>query len=254
MATEESGQAPTAFARDREVARRPLADWLGLLGVAAIVVFTGAGSRLAFDLDRAGGPAFWGFAIGPTLVVAVIALVRAARDGDLAHMVRPEWGDATRGILSAALLLGAAVAFSHVVTPEGSPRSSWMARVYLQLGDPGWLRAHTGMVAGVLLVAAAGEEIVWRGLVTQLLAERVGSRFAWAWATIPYALSLSPTVWTLRDPEAGLNPLLVLAALGLGLVWGGMARWTKRLPPSILSHAAFDWCVIVLFRLWGSGG
>ena len=46
-------------------------------------------------------------------------------------------------------------------------------------------------------------------------------------------------------------PLVVVATLGAGLVWGAMARSFGRLVPSILSHALFDWTVIVLFRFWG---
>ncbi len=222
------------------------------LSVASIVALLAAGQWFAFGLERAGSTWFWAYAIAPTAVVALVALVRAARDGELVELVRPEWGDATRGILSAALLLGGAVAFLRVVAPAGSSRESWMARIYLQLGDPGWLRAHTGLVALLVLVAATAEEVVWRGLVTRLIAERVGSRFAWIWAAVPCALAQVPTAWTLRDPEAGLNPLLIAGALALGLVWGAMARWTRRLTPSILSHAAFDWCVIMLFRLWGT--
>ena len=226
---------------------------LGWAAIGGVVLALGAAGWLAFDLERAGSTAFWVYAIAPTAAVAVVALVRAARDGELGDLVRPEWGDATRAILSAALLLGGTVGFLRVVAPAGSPRESWMARVYLQLGDTGWLRGHAGLVALMVLAAAAAEEIVWRGLVTRLIAERVGSRSAWIWAAVAYAMAQIPTAWVLRDPEAGLNPLLIVGALALGLVWGAMARWTRRLMPSILSHAAFDWCVIMLFRLWGSG-
>jgi membrane protease YdiL (CAAX protease family) len=225
----------------------------GLVMVAGVVAIVGAGQWLAFDLDRAGGVSFWAWAIGPTALVAVYALVRAHRDGDLEQLVRPAWGDTTRGILSAAMLVAAAIAFVHVVAPAGSARESWTARLYLQLGDPRWLRGHASLVTALVVTAAAAEELVWRGLVPSLLAERVGSRTAWAWAAVAYALAQLPTLVALRDPEAGLNPLLVLAALGLGLVWGGMARFSRRIAPSVLSHAAFDLAVILLFRLWGSG-
>ena len=221
--------------------------------VGAIVVFVGAGMHLAFDLDRAGSVWFWVYAVVPTLALAVVALARLARDGELRGLLMPAWGDATRGILSTAVLLAGAAAASHLIAPTGSPRESWLARLYLQIGDPNWLRAHAASTGAVLVVAAAAEEIVWRGLVTRLLAEKVGSRTAWIWAAIPYALAHLPTVWALRDPEAGLNPVLVLGALGLGLVWGALARQTGRLPPVILSHAAFDWVVIMMFRLWGPG-
>jgi membrane protease YdiL (CAAX protease family) len=221
--------------------------------VALVLLGLGASSWLAWNLERAGTVSFWVYVIAPTLVVAVVALARAVRDGEAFEMVRPEWGDATRGILSAVLLLGATVACLHVMAPTGSPRESWVARIYLQLGDPRWLRAHNGLIGAAILVAAAAEEIVWRGLVTRLIAERVGSRSAWVWAALCYALAQVPTAWALRDPEAGLNPMLILGALGLGLVWGGMARWTRRLAPSVLSHAGFTWCVVMLFRLWGAG-
>ncbi len=240
---------------ERDAARpEEESGWRAWAGIGGIVALLAVASLFAFDQGRAGPVSFFACAIGPTLLVAIVALVRAARDGELAALVRPEWGDATRGILSAALLLGGAVAFLHALAPAGSPREHWMERIYLPLGDARWLRAHAGLVAIFVLVAAAAEEIVWRGLVTRLLAEQVGSRFAWVWAAIPCALAQAPTVWALRDPEAGPNPLLVVGALALGLAWGAMARWTRRLTPSILSHAAFDWCVIMLFRLWGSGG
>ena len=97
---------------------------------------------------------------------------------------------------------------------------------------------------------AAAEEIVWRGLATSLLAETIGSRFAWAAGAGLYALAYVPTMAALAVPS-GPNPLLPIAALGAGLVWGAMARRAGRLTPGIVSHALFDWCVVVMFRLWG---
>jgi membrane protease YdiL (CAAX protease family) len=247
---------PSLPKRAKEPDRPPAApfrDARGWAAIAVVIAFIGAGAHFAFDLERAGQVWFWVLAIGPTVIVAAFALVRAARDGELAELVQPAWGDATRGLLSAAVLLGGSVLALRVLAPNGSPRESWVARLYLQLGDPTWLRAHAAVMAMVVLLAAAAEEIVWRGLVTRLIAEKIGSRWAWVWAAIPYALAHAPTAWALRDPEAGLNPLLVLGALGLGLFWGGLARSQRRLAPSILSHAAFDWCVLMVFRLWGSG-
>jgi membrane protease YdiL (CAAX protease family) len=208
---------------------------------------------VAFSVERAGTVWFWTLAAAPSIVVGAFALMRAHRDGELAGWLKPVWGDPTRGILSAILLVGAGLAFVHVVAPSGSPRESWMARLYLQFGDPSSLRAHAVPVAVAVVVAAASEEVVWRGLVTRQIAESVGSRTAWLWAAVLYALAQTPTLWQLRDPVAGINPVLVLAALALGLVWGAMARRFGRLMPGILSHAAFDWCVIMVFRLWGPG-
>jgi hypothetical protein len=55
----------------------------------------------------------------------------------------------------------------------------------------------------------------------------------------------------MRDPDAGPNPLVPLAALGAGLVWGWMAQRYERLLPGIFSHVLFDWTVVMMFRLWG---
>jgi membrane protease YdiL (CAAX protease family) len=218
--------------------------------VAASVIVTGASSYLAFSPERSGTVAFWALAIGPTVALAAAAAAWAQREGFLAEWLTPRWGDFTRGVLGAAGLFVAAWGVTRVVTPVGSPREIWLVSLYGQIGDPRALQAHAPLVAAAVIVAALAEEIVWRGTVTQLVAERVGSRLAWIWAAGLYALALLPTAWALRAGY-GLNPGLVLAAGGAGLVWGGMARAFGGLAPSILAHALFDWAVLMMFPLWG---
>jgi membrane protease YdiL (CAAX protease family) len=89
---------------------------------------------------------------------------------------------------------------------------------------------------------------VWRGLVLDRLAERFGSRRGWILSALCYSLSLAPTLFALRDPVAGLNPLLMIAALGCGIVWGFMAARFGRLFPAIFSHMAFTYFSAVQFR------
>lgn len=223
-----------------------------VLGIALITAALAATSHFAFQLERAGSTSFWALAVLPTLAVAIAAAVLAHRDeeGGITVWLRPAWGDFTRGVVGAALVFGAAYAVSRVFA--GTPRESWLARLYLQLGDPKALREGMPIYAVGIVVAAAAEEVVWRGLVTRLLARAIGERWAWAVAAVPYALAHAPTVWSLRDPEAGINPMLVMAALGAGLVWGAMARrYGGRLVPGILAHAMFDWLVVFTFRLFG---
>ena len=153
------------------------------------------------------------------------------------------------GVLTGLLFLFASWGVARFLV--GTPRESWLARIYLQLGDPSDLKSHAAYVGGALVVFAIAEELVWRGLVTALVSELVGARAAWIVAAILYSLAHVPAMWALRDPVAGLNPLLPLAALGGGLLWGGMTRRFGRLPPAIISHALFDWCVVMMFRLWG---
>lgn len=234
------------------------------LYLAAIVVAIGTGSHFAFQLARAGQPGFVLWIGIPTVIIAVIGAVRAHRDGDLyrrstfdeggtsgAGWLNVRSGDFTRGFAAAALLFGASWAFMKVVMPVGSDRESWLARLYLQIGDPTSLRKNVAFVVIGIIVMATAEELVWRGLVASLLEERVGSRRAWVWAAVLYALAHAPTIWALRDPVAGLNPILPVAALGAGLVWGYMSRRFERLLPGIFSHVLFNWTVLMMFRLWG---
>jgi membrane protease YdiL (CAAX protease family) len=218
------------------------------LTLAAIVTVVGASAYFAFQPrdDRS----FWLLAAGPTVLLALVALAHPAR-GTLLERLKPKAGDATVGIFSAATLFVCAYGFTKTVMPATSPRAAWLALLYAQLGDPDALRGHaTGLFVALVAIAAA-EEIVWRGVVIDLLAPQVGSRLAWVASAGLYAVAYVPTMWSLRSPTAGLDPLLPIAALGAGLVWGAMAKRFDRLVPSIVSHAMFDWAVVVMFRLWG---
>jgi membrane protease YdiL (CAAX protease family) len=247
---ETDGQPATSATSERGNTFDRFKPLAGPFAVAAVLAVT---SKFAFEGGRAGTPSFWVWAVLPSVAFAVLALLRAYRDSELRDWTKFVWGDPTRGIVSAALLVAMSLAFVHAMAPAGSARESWVARLYLQFGDPTALREHALEVAAAIVVAATAEELVWRGLVTRQIAEVVGSRTAWVWAAVLYAATYTPTLFTLSDPVAGKNPVLVLAALALGLFWGGMSRFFGRLVPSILSHAAFDWCVLMMFRLWGPG-
>lgn len=231
--------------------------------LAAIVISIGIGSHFAFQLARAGQPGFFLCIAAPTVLIAIVGAVRAQRDGVLrgsrssfdekggTGWLSVRSGDFSRGFAAAALIFGVAWACTKVIAKPGSDRESWLARLYLQLGDPTSLRKNVAFVVAAIIVIAVAEELVWRGLVSDLLAESVGSRRAWVWAAVLYAVAHVPTMWALSDPVAGLNPVLPAAALLAGLVWGYMARRFERLLPGIFSHVLFDWTVLMMFRLWG---
>jgi CAAX protease family protein len=219
--------------------------------LAGIVLSIALASHFAFDVARAGSMSFFLIMAVPTVLFAVLGLLRARYDGILKHWVGVQSGDFSRGFASAAVLFGSAYAFMKTVAPPHSVRASWLARLYLQVGDPSALRKHVATVVAAIMLMSVAEELVWRGLVVSLLEEQVGSRRAWIVAAILYAVAHAPTVWALRDPVAGLNPVVVLAALGCGLVWGGMARHFGRLLPGVFAHILFDWTVLMMFRLWG---
>jgi membrane protease YdiL (CAAX protease family) len=226
------------------------------LFLAASVLATGVASYFAFQPTTPSGSAgvtFWLLAAGPSVVLAAIAAAWAWREELLKDWLTPRWGDFSRGVAGAALLFGVAYASSKIVTPVGSPREVWLVSLYGQIGDPRVLQAKAPMVAAAILVAVLAEEVLWRGMVTQLLADRMGTRTAWIGSALLYAAAYVPTMWALRAGGAGtLNPVLPIAALGAGLLWGAMARaFGGRLAPGVLAHALFDWAVVMMFPLWG---
>jgi membrane protease YdiL (CAAX protease family) len=218
--------------------------------VVVAVVVTGVTSWLAFAPERSGTLAFWALAAGPSVALAAVAAVWAFREDLLREWLTPRWGDFSRGAFGAIALFAAAWAFVRVIAPVGSSREIWLVPLYGQIGDPRTLQAHAPAVAGVIVAAATAEELVWRGMIAQLLAERVGSSRAWLWSAGLYALAYVPTMAALST-GGHLDPILVLAAGAGALLWGGIARTTGRLFPAILAHALFDWAVVMMLPLWG---
>lgn len=180
------------------------------------------------------------------LTVATVIWLR--RRGELMQRLAPRRLDITVGALIALVLYLLAIVFHTFVTSSG-PQMGWMMRIYMQIGDA---RATSSFAVGVLVLAvAAAEEIVWRGWVLGALSRAYEGRKAWLITTGLYAAAHLSTLYLLRDPTAGLNPLLVAAAGFCGLVWGYLAMRIDRLAPSIFAHALFTWGVVEfpLFRM-----
>ncbi|WP_394826980.1 CPBP family intramembrane glutamic endopeptidase [Pendulispora albinea] len=220
---------------------------LVVLGVAIPAFF-------GWQIQHAGTFTFWLLVVVPTLILALLGAIRAQRHGELRDWIKPRWGDATVGVLSGVVLVAAAYAFTRMVSPTGGAREAWLARIYMQIGGLADLRPHTTWLAAGIIVASMAEELVWRGLVTTVIAEQWGSRRAWVVSAVLYAVAHLPAAWSLADPSAGPNLLLPAGALGAGLVWGALVRLKGgSLVSAIIAHAFFDWCVVVMFRLWGNG-
>ena len=115
---------------------------------------------------------------------------------------------------------------------------------------PLYLKEQMGLPAGtvvaldvVVMVGGALSSVLWGWA-----ADRLGSRRGWPLAALLYAVALLPSVYLLSDPSAGLNPLVVIAALGCGIVWSFMASLGGRLAPVIISHMAFTYFSALQFR------
>jgi len=216
-----------------------------------IVSTIGFALSRGFNADNEGRLGFLLWTTVPTMLIAVIAIARAVRRGEVGRWLKPEWGDITRGFLAGLFLFVCAFVFVKITIPPSSPHEAWMARIYLALGDTRRLRDHMVLVAIGIVTISAAEEIVWRGLVIDLAADLVGESRAWVAGGLLYGLAHVGTVFVLADEKPDANPMLMFAALGCGLVWAFMRRAFRRLPPAIVAHALFDWAVVMMFRLWG---
>jgi membrane protease YdiL (CAAX protease family) len=207
-------------------------------------------SAIALKPEWGGSYKLWGALLGVYGGWSGFALYRMWNEGTLKAILTPRRGDFAIGAAAAfVLLLGSWLARARIA-PPGSEAQAWLAYVYLLIGDPNVLQRSLLLTASLLLVATF-EEIVWRVLVLDQLMQRLGARRAWPISALLYALALAPTAYTLRAEPLGYNPLLPLAALGCGLVWGLMGRLFGRLWPMAFSHMVFSYFSATQFRLPG---
>ena len=221
-----------------------------MLSVLIVLVVTAAASILALRPDAADTPLMWLGLLVPYTALSVAALVRLRAKERLRLAFRYHSGDIALGALTAVGLLIASWWARSSLAPHGSAESTWLKTIYGQTGDPEVLQGSV-ILTGALLLLAIEEELVWRGWVLLELGEKFGPRVAWPLTALLYAVSVLPTVWTMRTPEAGLNPLIPFAALGCGIVWSYTAARTRRLLPSMISHAVFTYFSATQFRIPG---
>ena len=216
---------------------------LTLLTVALIT----AAMAFAFRIDVAGSPWFWAALGVPYLTLAALAVRKLWNDGALVDVLLPRWGDFTLGFMTAALLLLASWGARAVLAPAGSTRLAWLFRIYAQIGDTDAVQRSFVYTVAIFAIVIC-EELVWRSMVLDELTQRFGTRRAWPLAALCYGVTALPTLFTLRDPLAGLNPLLVTAALGCGIVWSFLASIKGRLLPVVIAHGVFTYFSLVQFR------
>jgi membrane protease YdiL (CAAX protease family) len=209
-----------------------------------------AAMAFAFRFELAGSPWFW-VAIGvPYLLLAALAVYRLWDDGTLLDVLKPRQGDISIGVVTAAVLLLASWGARAILAPAGSTRLAWLFRIYAQVGNPDTVQRSV-LLTIALLVIVVCEELVWRSMVLDELTRRFGTRRGWPLAALCYGVVALPTLFTLQVPLAGLNPLLVTAAFGCGLVWSFLATIKGRLVPVIIAHGVFTYFSLVQFR-WPS--
>jgi membrane protease YdiL (CAAX protease family) len=208
-----------------------------------VVVTVCAAMTLSLQPGFRGGRAPWFIMTAAYAGLTLLAAFELSKRGQLVERLRIRPGDASVGIvLGLALCAGGWLGQRSLSTP-GSVGEQWLGAVH---GLGGSFQTD-GVSIFLLFLVCAGEETVWRGMVQDELAEW-RPRAAPILTTLLYALSTLPSVFLLGPGET--NPLLLLAALGAGLVWSHGRRILPRLFPLIVSHLVFTYFMAAPLPSW----
>lgn len=89
----------------------------------------------------------------------------------------------------------------------------------------------------IYIETAVPEEFLFRGLIQNLLARRIGDRAAWIVASIVFGLAHLP------------DPRYAFLAFVAGLAYGWTWMRTGRITASAVTHAAVDWTWVLLLHV-----
>ncbi|HEY8449958.1 MAG TPA: CPBP family intramembrane glutamic endopeptidase [Bacillota bacterium] len=147
----------------------------------------------------------------------------------------PSGSDVVTGLALAAVLYGLFWLGHRLAVGILPTAPQQIGAIYdLKAGVAPWLIAIL-----LLAVIGPGEEIFWRGFVQRRLSGALGEVGGWLGASLIYAMLHAVT----------MNLMLVLAALVAGLAWGYAYVRLKRLWPLIISHAAWDVAILLLWPI-----
>jgi uncharacterized protein len=91
----------------------------------------------------------------------------------------------------------------------------------------------------LILVAAPGEELFWRGFIQKRLLRYFGT-----FGSIMFSSLLYASVHIYSGTF-----ILMLAAFLSGLMWGALYLWKKSMPLVIVSHIVFDIMIFIILPL-----
>ncbi len=193
--------------------------------------------------QRLGSPAFWLAIGGAYALLSACAgwVLHVNREQlppgfRLRELLRYRRGDLALGAVVGLALLGLGWGALSVGVPAGSAVRAWVFRLRIATAGLEGSWQTPALFAVVVL-----EEIVWRAGAQAPFVARWGARNGWVAATLLYAAAHVPSAWATADAQAGVNPLLPLAALSLGAATGALVRFSGRLAPAIVAHGVFSY-------------
>ncbi len=171
------------------------------------------------------GHFFWtGMVFSTVLLAAMAYLAQEGQWGRILHFER-RW--VALGLVHAVFLYGLSrLGVFLMVELFGTPVVHYIEQIYSTRSQ-----LPPAVVAGLLLIIAPAEELVWRG-----------------WVQDKLGLPLATAIYCLIHLPA-FNPPLLVAALVLGLHWGFLYKRTGSLVAGLVSHLAWDVTIFCLLPI-----
>lgn len=172
---------------------------------------------------------FWYIFTGSLLVLITYAMFQEAVDDEASFFKYLSMGTVTGLILYLVFWMGIQ-AFDLLNLPYGNSVNKlyrWFAPELF------W------QYLALILVAAPGEELFWRGFVQKRLLHYFGPLTSIFIGSLLYA---SVHVYS-------GTPMLMLAAFLSGLMWGALYLWKRSMPLVIVSHIVFDIMIFIILPL-----
>jgi membrane protease YdiL (CAAX protease family) len=196
-----------------------------------------AGALIAFSfIFMWFSPLFWAQLAATVLALGATAFV-VDRDGMHVELRRPPhyWLFTVVAGLASALILYIVFVIANAVARQlFTFASDQIGSVYM-LKD-GKSRLLIGLLIAFVIVP--GEELFWRAYIQRHMTSRFGVMGA---VMVAFAYGIAHA--------ASGNLMLVLAAMVCGVFWGAMYYFGRSLWLNIISHAAWDLAIFVLFPL-----
>lgn len=188
------------------------------IGTGAAAGLAAAGVVLVSGAFLVGHDPWLGMAFAMVPLLPLGLLLRAVR-----RRFRPSWQGLLLGLVSAAALYGITVAVVKLLGLRLADLYAWQSGHGLPFL----------LVTLVLIILA--EEVLWRGVLTRWAVDRWGRAPGIVVAAAIYALA----------HVASMNPLLPVAAFGIGICWGALYEASDSLVPPVVCHLSWD--ALVLF-------
>jgi len=167
-------------------------------------------------------------AMGTTAVVLGAATLLFAY-AELAPLLRPRARELPIGLAAGAVMLVATYALFDLLVPLAPTLFGDTTGLYAEFRTLRWWTA-----VALLVPVICGEELVWRGCVQSAIAARTSPRSAALFTPIVYAAAHVPLG----------SPVLVLTALGGGVLWSLLRTFTNGVCAPIVAH--FVWDLVIL--------